>query len=123
VKAIKWGRKPQWRSDARTWMDIRLDEETGVQNDLGDKSLAMPDLIYVLVALAPPDPQPGKRDRFFILTMAELQAILARGYRSWMRGQGWRRPRTQDSYDIHYGPESVAEYEDNWDLITRRLQQ
>ena len=88
---VKASRSTNWQSNARHWMDIELDSQTGVQNYLGLKTLSTPDLVYVLVALAPPD---GTiRDRFFVMTMTDLQDCCVRHYKTDMDKRGWRRPK------------------------------
>lgn len=86
----------------------------------GPTTLPTPDLIYVCVALASLDST--SRDRFFILTMADLQAICVRSHTTWMEGHGWRRPKNVESFDLRYGVEHLEEFEDNWALISRLLQ-
>ena len=78
-----------------------------------------PNLVYVHVAIAPPN---GGKDRYFILTKAQLQKVCIKGYSAWMDKKGWRRPRKPDSYMCRYWIEEVEHYENNWRLITRKLQ-
>ena len=59
---------------------MSFDPETKAQKNLGPIHIANPDLIYVHVAIAPPDESKkddGKKrkDRFFILTKSQLQAV------------------------------------------------
>jgi hypothetical protein len=69
---VKATRGDNWPTDARDWMHLHLDIDTGVQQFEGLRQLERLDLIYVNVVLRPPDaPQ---RDRFFILTHADVQA-------------------------------------------------
>ena len=62
-------------------MQISLDPETKAQKNLGSIQIKNPDLIYVYVAIAPPD---SGRDRFFILTKAQLQIVCINMYSAWM---------------------------------------
>ncbi|HEV2327955.1 MAG TPA: hypothetical protein VGY56_04095 [Verrucomicrobiae bacterium] len=50
VKTTRGNNRP---TDARDWFNIRFDAATGVQNNLGPKSIRNPDLIYVFVVIAP----------------------------------------------------------------------
>jgi hypothetical protein len=69
---VKASRSDNWPSDARDWMQISLDPETKAQKNFGPVQIKNPDLIYVYVAIAPPD---SGKDRFFILTKAQLQIV------------------------------------------------
>lgn len=98
-------------------MDIELDSRTGLQKYLGRKTLSTPDLVYVLVALALPDSV--YHDRFFILTMADLQDCCVRHYKNDMDKRGWRRPKNPASFHISYDTEKIAEFENNWAIVDR----
>lgn len=117
---VKATRGDSWPSNSRIWMKLELDPETGVQKYHGPTTLAMPDLVYVCVALAPLNT--ARRDRFFILTIAELQAVCVQSHTAWMEGHGWKRPRNPETFDLRYGIEHLEEFEGNWVLISRLLQ-
>jgi hypothetical protein len=117
---VKATRGNTWPSNARSWMDIELDLQTGVQKYIGLNDLPTPDLVYVCVALAPVDSV--TRDRFFILTMADLQAVCVRSHTAWMDQHGWKRPRKVESFDLRYKIEDLEKFEDNWALISRLMQ-
>ena len=102
-------------------MEISLDEKTKAQKSLGPKKIQNPDLIYVCVAIAPPDDAKDNKDRFFILTKAQLQNACIKTYSAWMDTKEWKRPRNPASYDCRYWISHVQEYEDNWQLIRDRL--
>lgn len=118
---VKASRGDNWPTDARSWLQLSLDPETGIQRNLGRMQIQNPDLIYACVAIAPPDRPKEQRDRFFILTKAQLQVVCIKSYSAWMDRHEWRRPRTQDSYDCRYSISDVQDYEDNWQLIRDRL--
>lgn len=101
-------------------MELELNSQTGVQKYLGPMTLPTPDLVYVCVALAPLDN--ASRDRFFILTMAELQDVCVRSHTTWMEGHSWRRPKNPETFDLRYKVEDLEKFEDNWALISRTLQ-
>ena len=117
---VKATRHNTWPSNARQWMNIELDSETGVQTYIGLKELQAPNLVYICVALAPLDS--GRRDRLFILTMSELQAICVHRYTAWMDSHDWKRPQSVGSFDLRYKIEDLEEFEGNWELINRLLQ-
>ncbi len=118
---VKASRSTKWPSNALDWMDIEVDLQTGVQKYLGRKSLSTPTLVYVCVALAPLNST--NLDRFFILTMANLQDCCVRHYKTWMEQHGYIRPRRFDSFDLRYEAKDIEEFEDNWDLISQYLRQ
>lgn len=95
---VKATRSDKWPSDARIWMNIELDLQTGIQKCLGLKKLTNPELIYVCVAIA----APGVRDRFFILTESDLQKVCVEEYTDWMNEHGWKRPSSPSSHDCRY---------------------
>ncbi len=99
-------------------MEIKLDEETKVQDYSRRLKIQNPGLIYVCVSIA----GPGGRDRFFILTKADLQTVCINGYSSFMSKHEGRRPRNPASYDNRYFIGDLQEFEDNWQLISSRLE-
>ena len=115
---VKASNGDSWPSDARTWMDISVETETLRQGFRGPSALAAPDLIYVCVAIARLREQ---RDRFFILTMKDLQRICIEGYSRWMSPKDWRRPRNPHSFDCRYEIGSLEPFENNWELVRDRL--
>lgn len=114
---VKATRGDNWPSDARRWMSLDLDHDSGIQQFHGPATLAAPDLIYACVAIA----APGAKDRFFILTQAELQAVCIAGYSRWMQSIGWRRPRNPASFDCRWWIKDIERFENNWALVLKRL--
>jgi hypothetical protein len=86
---VKASRSDNWPSQATRWMQIQVDPAAGKQNYSGPTKLATPDLIWVCVAIA----SPASRDRFFVLTEADIQTVCVKNYTEWMEGKGWKRPR------------------------------
>lgn len=121
---VKTSQSDTWPSDARLWMNLELNPATGVQKNHGPVKIQHPTLIYVCVAIAAVGGNAalGGRDRFFILTKADLQTICISGYSEFMDKHGWRRPRNPASYDNRYFVSGLQGFEDNWDLISHRLE-
>lgn len=115
---VKASRSDVWPSYAKNWMQIVFDDQTSTQNYLGPLQIENPKLIYVCVAIA----SIGGRDRFFILTKADLQDICIASYRSFMEPHKWKRPRNPVSFDNRYNIEALQKFEDNWTLISDQLQ-
>lgn len=118
---VKASSGDSWPTDARTFMRIEYDQNEKRQNYLGPAPLDTPDLIYVFVALA--SQAADSRDRFFILTMSELQQVCIKCYSVWMDSREWRRPRSPESYDNRFWISAIVEFESRWQLILDRLQQ
>ena len=116
---VKTSRGHSWPTSANLWIDIEIDDAAGRQIDHGDREISNPDLIYVCVLLAELDTQ--QRDRFFILTKLDLQAICARNYREWMSKHDWKRPKNFRSLDNRYYERDLEPYEGNWSLFIERF--
>jgi len=116
---VKASTGDNWPSDARTWMAISVEAETLRQDFRGPSTLATPDLIYVCVAIAPHGAD--RRDRFFVLTMKDLQRVCIDAYSHWMVPKDWKRPRNPHSFDCRYEITHLTPFEDNWGLIRDRL--
>ncbi len=117
---VKASSGDSWPTDAQTFMQIEFDSKEKRQNYIGPVALNTPDLIYVFVALA--SEAADSRDRFFILTMSELQQVCIKCYSAWMDPKDWRRPRNPESYDNRFWIPAIAEFENRWSLILERLQ-
>jgi hypothetical protein len=114
---VKASRSDNWPSQATRWMQIQVDAEVGKQIYSGPVKLTTPDLVWVCVAIAPS----SGRDRFFVLTEADVQDVCIVGYTAWMDQIGWKRPRNPSSFDCRWSISNIQRFEDNWDLIMRRL--
>jgi hypothetical protein len=116
---VRASRSGKWPSDAREWMEIDLDPQTNVQCYRGPRSITNPDLIYVCVSISPPEGD--LRDRYFILTKAQLQEACIKCYEGWMAPRQWKRPRNPQSFDCRYNVKDILPYLNNWKLIEERL--
>jgi hypothetical protein len=112
---VKTTRGTTWPSRANLWLDIEVDDAQKKQINRGEKRIANPGLIYVLVALG----DDRRHDRFFICTKADIQAVCIKSYCRWMDPKDWKRPRNYRSMDNRYGIEAVKPFEENWELIQR----
>ena len=116
---VKAFRGSKWPSNAKIWMDIELDLETGRQIYQGPAHLTTPELVYVCVSLEEAGSQ--KRDRFFVLTMQDLQKICIERYTAWMGQKEWKRPRNPATFDVRYEIAELLSFEDNWALVKQLL--
>ena len=117
---VKASSGDSWPSDARVFLRLAYDRKEKRQNYLGPTELTTPDLIYVYVALA--DETARTDDRFFVLTMRELQEVCIRCYTEWMEPKDWRRPRNPESYDNRFRVQDIAVFENRWSLVLDRLE-
>lgn len=117
---VKASSGSNWRADARDWMNLQLDPESGVQHYEGPTKIDNPNLIYVCVSVAPADCSIGK-DRFFVLTKFDLQTACIQHYEAWMIPHGWKRPKKPDCYECRYGIKEIVQHENSWQLIKDRL--
>src|SRR5664280_145555 len=117
---VKASRADNWPNWALDWMEISFDPKTKKQNFVGSKEIENSDLIHVFVDIANPDDKANK-DRFFILTKSQLQEVCIKHYSCWMDGIGWKRPRSPESYDLRFSTADIEKYEDNWEVITKKL--
>lgn len=116
---VKATRGDNWRTDARIWMEIELDRATGTQIFLSHREIENRDLIYVHVVIAQVD---GDKDQFFILNKEQLQRVIIDQHKAWMDTKGWRRPKNPASFECRYTTKHLEPYQDNWNLIIRKLQ-
>lgn len=116
---VKASNGDNWPSDARTWMDISVEPDSLRQHFRGPSMLTTLGLIYVCVAIAPQGAD--RRDRFFVLTMEDLQRVCIEAYSHWMVPKDWKRPRNPHSFDCRYETKHLASFENNWSLIHDRL--
>lgn len=115
---VKASRSDNWPSIATRWMRIDFERVSGKQTYKGPVKLPTPDLVWVCVAIA----KPSDRDRFFILTEADVQRICITRYKEFMKKRGWKRPRKPASLDCRWWIVDLEnKFEDNWKLIQDRL--
>jgi Holliday junction resolvase len=111
VKTLKTG---SVQVDAKSFLNIRFDGETQIIDGL---TALDRDLIFVLVCI---DVEKA-RDRFFVFTQGELQDLIFINHTGALDKHGGRRPRNWQSTHCAYGPASLSNAENSWDLIERRL--
>ncbi len=113
---VKASRKQGWQTNAKEWMTLTYDSVTERLDYDGPCELSNPELIYVCVFIS------DVRDRFFILTKAQLQTVVIGQFIPWLEGHGWKRPKKPDSFHCNYRLEALSEYESNWNLIKTRFE-
>ena len=113
VKAIK---STSWQLDAAKYLDI-THGETGIQKLQGKKRFQNSKLICVFVKIAPEGRD--EKDEFYLFRQRDLQNIIARGYRNWLKKCGGLRPRNPKTTHFAITPKELSEYCNNWDLLKK----
>ena len=108
VKALRGG---SWQfRDARVFLDIT--QKGKIQVPGRPTTPRYPDLMCVFVLL-----DSYGKDRFFVLKWVDLQLLVARLYRAYLKRVGGIRPRKHKSYHVGIGPSDLAKYENRWEVI------
>jgi hypothetical protein len=109
VKTIRHG---AWQFTASNLMDITISPD-GVQTVRGRKPPPDPNLVCILVKL--------DEDAFFVLTLGELYGVICTQYERWLADHDGRRPIKPDSMHCAAYREELIPWQDNWDLVRKRL--
>jgi len=112
VKAIA---AASWQLDAGKFADVAFEgPKQIIQGQLDDP---YPDLVCVMVQIAPPDS--GRTDRFFVLPWRELGKIVIAGHSRFLAKHGGVRPRNPASLHTAVYPEELAQWEGRWQVLTK----
>ncbi|CAN1576014.1 hypothetical protein MCELHM10_03875 [Paracoccaceae bacterium] len=111
VKALRTG---SVQVDARSFLNIRFDGETQLIEGL---NLVDRELIFVLVCIG----AERAADRFFVFTQGDLQDLIFTNHTRALLKHGGRRPKNWQSTHCAYGPASLSNAENSWELVERRL--
>lgn len=85
----------------------------------GPLAVPYPDLICVLVQVAPADSE--RRDQFYVLPWRELARIVTGGHTKFLAKHGGIRPRRPTSLHTAVKPAALARWKDRWDVIKKRV--
>ena len=114
VKAIA---ADSWQLNVGQFADVAFDgRKQIIQGQLDDP---YPDLICVMVRIAPPDS--GRVDQFFILPWRELGRVVIDGHSRFLTKHGGIRPRSPESLHTALHPEALAKWEGRWQVFTKRV--
>ena len=100
VKTIRGG---AWQFSLDKFIEIRMEGEKQIPGKR--RSPNIPHLMFVMVLAT----EYGK-DHFYILEWEELQNIIVRGYRAWLKTKGGIRPKKPDSLHWALTPNSLKEF-------------
>jgi len=114
VKAIA---ADTWQLNVGQFADVAfVGRKQVIRGQLDDP---FPDLVCVMVKIAPPDS--GRADRFFVLPWRELGRIVIAGHFSFLAKHGGVRPRSPKSLHTAVSPEALADWEGQWQVLTKRV--
>jgi hypothetical protein len=107
VKTIRGG---SWQFDARNIVKINI---LGKKQVLGAKKKEpYPNLICIFILM-----DEYGRDQFFLFSWRELQNLLVRNYRAWLKKHNGIRPRNPRSFHSSINPTDLENYKDNWNIL------
>jgi hypothetical protein len=113
---VKASRYMSWQFSLDKFLEIELKGE--IQRVKRKKRLSHPDLICVFVRLVE-----QSKDEFFILHMRDVQNIICRNHKSFLKRCGGRRPRKPSSMHTAIKVEHLQQFKDNWKLVKDGLKQ
>ena len=114
---VKTSKSGSWQFSGKKLLQIDFDPTSGQQRVLGLRDSENPDLIHVFVCLA----RRGQRDRFFVLTKRQFLELLQYQYEAYLAKHGRRRPQKPESTYAAIRVRELEPFEDNWELIEKRL--
>lgn len=114
VKAIAG---ESWQFNVKQFSDVVFEGPKQIVR--GPLAAAYPDLICVMVQLAPADSE--SRDRLYVLPWRELARIVTNGHAEYLAKHGGVRPRQPTSLHTAVKPSALARWENRWDVIKKRV--
>ena len=114
VKAIA---ADSWQFTVTQFADVVF--EGSKQIVRGSRSAPYPDLICVMVQIAPADSP--RRDRFYVLPWQKLAHIITNGHREFLAKHDGVRPKQPKSLHTAVKPAALAEWENRWDVLKKRV--
>lgn len=108
-----------WQFSLDTLLVIGFDPETGRQRIAGLRKMPNPDLVFVYVWLGHTK---KKQDRFFVLTLVELQHITRDHHQAFLERHDGVRPKNPASLHCALSLRHFEPFEDRWDLIREQLE-
>lgn len=118
VKTVRGG---AWQVSADKWLDVAFDPATRVQTVCGKLALAHPELIYVYAWLDASQPHDRCKDRFFVLTGADVQQAVHDAHAGYLASKNGVRPKKPESMHCSIYLRHLEPFEDRWDTIVDRL--
>src|SRR5262249_49670034 len=114
VKAIAAG---SWQLNLAQFAAVEFDGPKQIIRRQLDEPY--PDLICVMVQIAPPDS--GCADRFFVLLWRELARIVVAGHTAYLAKHGGVRPRKPKSLHTALKPDALESWEGRWQVLREHV--
>lgn len=108
---VKTIRGVSWQFDAGKFLKIQ--KNNGRQEVTGKTNLPYADLLCIFVRLV----RQGQ-DEFYIFRIRDLQDIIDGQYRGFLKSKEGVRPRNPGSTHTAVRPTQLAQFRDNWDLLS-----
>jgi hypothetical protein len=111
VKTINAG---AWQFDAAKY--IKIEQKKKVQKVTGKVKTGHPNLVFVFVKII------GQgTDEYFILRLCDLQNIIFRNYKRYLKAKHGIRPKKHDSKHTIVKVDELKLFKDNWELIEEKF--
>ena len=111
VKAINVG---SWQFDANKFVDIRFEGDVQIVGEV--RTPPYDEMIYVFIVIGD-----YGQDVFHIISGKDLYQLLSSRYRDYLSARNGIRPRNPKSTHTALSPKELAEYVDNWEIITDEM--
>ena len=117
VKTIKSG---DWQcANVEKYLEINFDEHNQTQTVVGLQNLRFPSLLYAFIWLKNKNED---ADRYFLMTMCELQLIIQKNHIRFLNKHNGRRPKNWESLHCSVRRQDMESYEHNWHVIDEHLE-
>jgi len=110
---VKTSNNKSWQLNAKTFLEIDYNKDARVQRITGKRKPKHPDLVYVFVRL-----DAEGEDDFYIIRVSDLQEIVHRNHKAYLRMHGGVRPKNPESTHTAVKVEDLTDFVDNWPLNT-----
>ena len=109
---VKANAKGDWMLRADSFLNIDYNKEKEIQTIVGKKDFKNSKLIYIFVKLV----DQGE-DKFYILRLQNLQRIIFKSYKEYLKKHGGKRPKNPESKHKAILSKHLSDYRDNWELL------
>jgi len=109
---VKANAKGDWMLRADSFLDINYNKEKKIQMIIGKKDFKSSKVIYIFVKLV----DQGE-DEFYILRLQDLQRIIFKSYKEYLKKHGGKRPKNPESKHKAILSKHLSDNRDNWELL------
>jgi hypothetical protein len=111
---VKTSNSESWQFSINRFVSIEMDGNKQIVGKIIKQPIT--DLICIFV-------QAGKNygeDRFFIMKWVDLQKMLVKGHKDYLKKNNGERPRNKESMHSAISIKQIEMYEDNWSIIYKK---